>query len=1019
MSYNPFGVNFYSTGYVGGAPRQSYIQPYTGSTTYTYTYNYSPPPGPPASYNLKTKTWGQTIPVSAGERRVPGMVIWIKVSQNLELQQQYNPDGLNTLSETTYLWSPYADVAYSFGYNGEKQPAALSRLYLDGALVDLALLNHTWYQGTEDQLPDPTILAHKGAALTTAFRGQNYIVIRGLDLSKYGNRIPAASAVINSTETGGAFQIYRYDGVPKENINYLLSTEWGEYVWPVDTALESIYDYCWVADGYLYNIGLEADQSEWYGNSYPPGYELTSFHRNNLRILRRPVNAKPGEQVEKWSVVGGVDHYHDWWRWETNPSIDPYTGDVWFSPIVQDVDYPWVRLYCMRKVNNYRIENGPCKTHAGWEYAPVGYSATHAVWVTYGWSDVYSAPGRQYMGISWVEKPTTNGPNLVISSFHDYPSDIGNISDLGYTVDASGDLWLFGPARLNSSDPTSRRLWLYRMPGPGKVGHGTWQNKTPWGLDSAFYPTTNYANINWGGNWDGGILQHMFYARNTNRLIIFCRALESGINNHVQGVYDIATETWVEYNGATRHFFDADLNLVPGPVPGGFQTVGFKVHDASGSNTFTERMGQRNHDSQPFIWLSLRLSPDGSTMSPAMQRAVFVKYSAEDWSVPLQIVPETRYGANAGSIGSVTFSRRNDTWIENYNAPALYSGDRMNTRGITDLPNPADTKPNSDAGDPPAWKYWAAGENYRGHFNPPFVEIALTGGTNTTQIGSTLSGSLLGRATVLAEMEAEDLTFVNLDDPITGWLVWETSEYKAHLANDGNLFGFDWFESGTGIKAIRHVDGQSFAIARVLTTDDLIPLENDEIRIARVDEQEIPSVGVVNYVDPAVEFAVSKQRARRARYPVPTVNSRRTAEYQTSVIMEAKKALESVTKALFREDKGRVVAQFVLKPTRLEIEVGDIVVLPPQAGKQLTVRIVEAIFNQDFTQACSGQVLLESEVMDLNAYGGEVTDLTPRQPFAVFSRPNDSTADVGEAPIFATDPPPVNIIPPEIEVVED
>jgi Putative phage tail protein len=66
-------------------------------------------------------------------------------------------------------------------------------VYDDVSAEDKAVapsISFAFYPGSETQLPDPTIESYEGVGEVPAYRGIGYVVISGMDLSKFGNRIP-------------------------------------------------------------------------------------------------------------------------------------------------------------------------------------------------------------------------------------------------------------------------------------------------------------------------------------------------------------------------------------------------------------------------------------------------------------------------------------------------------------------------------------------------------------------------------------------------------------------------------------------------------------------------------------------------------------------------------------------------------------------------------------------------------------------------------------------------------------
>lgn len=148
---------------------------------------------------VQFSTYGAMIPKVYGTRRVSGNVIWASAMR--ETVTTVEDDGKGPVQETTtYTYS--IDLAISIG---EGEIVGIRKAWANGTLLynigtdangatlsasdDLAD-SLTVYTGTESQLPDPTIEADKGAGNVPAYRGQAYVVIKDLQLAKFGNRVP-------------------------------------------------------------------------------------------------------------------------------------------------------------------------------------------------------------------------------------------------------------------------------------------------------------------------------------------------------------------------------------------------------------------------------------------------------------------------------------------------------------------------------------------------------------------------------------------------------------------------------------------------------------------------------------------------------------------------------------------------------------------------------------------------------------------------------------------------------------
>lgn len=134
--------------------------------------------------------YGTPIPLSFGTRPIEGNILWSKELTEVPVVE-------NQTTRYTY----YGTFAVSFGYagNADATKRQLLRVWADGRLILDNRANgravarsfrYRWYDGSETQEPDPTILADKGSDNTPAFRGQMYMVITDLPLWAFDNKIP-------------------------------------------------------------------------------------------------------------------------------------------------------------------------------------------------------------------------------------------------------------------------------------------------------------------------------------------------------------------------------------------------------------------------------------------------------------------------------------------------------------------------------------------------------------------------------------------------------------------------------------------------------------------------------------------------------------------------------------------------------------------------------------------------------------------------------------------------------------
>lgn len=146
---------------------------------------------------VQVSTYGAAIPYLFGTVRVAGNVIW---SEDIEEVTTENEQGKGGPTNTTITYTYFGTFAVLLGYGplrGVRRIFADAVLIFDGTVSPaLGDVSYTFYGGTEDQLPDPTIEAALGAGNVPAYRGFGYIVFHRLPLEKFGNRLPSITVEV-------------------------------------------------------------------------------------------------------------------------------------------------------------------------------------------------------------------------------------------------------------------------------------------------------------------------------------------------------------------------------------------------------------------------------------------------------------------------------------------------------------------------------------------------------------------------------------------------------------------------------------------------------------------------------------------------------------------------------------------------------------------------------------------------------------------------------------------------------
>jgi len=157
---------------------------------------------------VMASTEGAPIPRVYGRARLPGQIIWATNLQEVVTTRTQTTGGggggggkgggggrgggggspVTTTTTTTYSYFANLGIGLCEGPIGQ-----VLRVWADGKLLDLSQFSYRIYRGTEEQTPDPLIVAKEGAGNTPAYRGLAYIVFERLPIEKFGNRIPQLS----------------------------------------------------------------------------------------------------------------------------------------------------------------------------------------------------------------------------------------------------------------------------------------------------------------------------------------------------------------------------------------------------------------------------------------------------------------------------------------------------------------------------------------------------------------------------------------------------------------------------------------------------------------------------------------------------------------------------------------------------------------------------------------------------------------------------------------------------------
>ena len=149
--------------------------------------------------NGLSSTEGAPIPRLYGRARIGGQLIWatrFEENANTSVERGASrggkgfgsPKKASTTVTTSYSY--FANLAVGLC---EGPIAFVRRIWADGREIDQTRLAIRVHAGTEDQVPDPLIVAKEGADVAPAYRGLAYVVFERLPLAEFGNRVPQFS----------------------------------------------------------------------------------------------------------------------------------------------------------------------------------------------------------------------------------------------------------------------------------------------------------------------------------------------------------------------------------------------------------------------------------------------------------------------------------------------------------------------------------------------------------------------------------------------------------------------------------------------------------------------------------------------------------------------------------------------------------------------------------------------------------------------------------------------------------
>ena len=176
-----------------------------------------------AGYAEQASHYGRGIPKLWGKARLAGNVIWCSnafylsddlTGQPLPGQDPFPLPGVEFDPETTH-WTTDVAILVCAGPIDRVRVIWADEvvIYADQDLLSagsvtlgtgFSYIRLAIHKGGPTQERDSTLVEHLGEANTPAYRGRCYVVIEGLDLSRWGNRLPTFSFHVRERAGGSA-----------------------------------------------------------------------------------------------------------------------------------------------------------------------------------------------------------------------------------------------------------------------------------------------------------------------------------------------------------------------------------------------------------------------------------------------------------------------------------------------------------------------------------------------------------------------------------------------------------------------------------------------------------------------------------------------------------------------------------------------------------------------------------------------------------------------------------------------
>ena len=874
-----------------------------------------------------TSNEGANIPRLYGKARLGGQMIW--ATRYLETSTQ-SSGGKGGPTTTTYNY--YANFAVGIC---EGEIACIRRVWADGKEIDLTTLTMRVYTGSETQTADPLIVAKEGADYAPAYRGLAYVVFELMPIADFGNRIPQVTFEVIKPVAGLAQMVKAINIIPGA----------GEFVYSMATVTTQ------ASDGVSVNANRHqfAASSDWTASmdalqAICPNVQnvslVTAWFGDDLRaqqctIAPRVESSDTGAIGAAWSVAGlsegnarvvsqvdgapayggtpsddtivaAIQDLHsrglnvtlypfvmmdipannglkDPWSGNANQPAYPWRGRITCDPAPGQAGSPDGTSAVAAQISAFFGSGAPSDAEWSYRRMVLHYAALAS---SAGGVEGFLI-GSELIGLTRSRSATGVYPavSALQALAQDVRAIVGASCQIGYGADWTeyGAHVLSGGAEVRFPlDP------LWACSAINFIGIDTYFPLSDWRdgsahLDAALAASVydrDYLISRFGAGED----YDFYYASDADRLSQTRSAITDGAYN----------KPWIyRAKDIVNWWANAHIERVGG------------VELASATAWVAQ--------SKP-IWLT-------EFGVPAIDRGsnqpnVFVDPKSSESAVP-------------------HFSRGNrDDLIQARAIEACLTRFDPDNAGFQTAWNPTSTVYGGTMVDPSHIHLWA----WDARPYPAFPQFAdVWADAANWYLGHWLTGRLesapLDRLVMemlsdsgVIPMASMPQSLPKIDGFVDGYVIDNQSSLRSALQPLSDVLGFDGRISAGEIG----FSGRTSGVSVNITTDDLVPAKDGNlIQMTRKQETELPHEISISFSNSENQFHVMTVSSRRIEG-----YSSRVSRSESAVIMPASTA-QNLCDILLQEIwAGREQAQFALNPSRLDIDIGDVLYLPVAGGSR-------------------------------------------------------------------------------------